>query len=87
MIIESGVASIQQRRSSGEKRALCGTIRCRVESGLRLAGGKFYLQPDRRRAVFLCGIAGFTESGADSLDLDVVQQDVKRMRTTLGGGR
>ncbi len=47
--------------------------------------GKFTFGPIIGGQYTYAGIAGFTENGADSLDLAVGQQNVNSLRTTLGG--
>ncbi len=62
-----------------------GQVSAALNLGKDWTAGKFTFGPIAGAQYTYLGIAPFTESNADSLDLRVDQQDVHSLRSTLGG--
>lgn len=56
-----------------------------LDAGYDLKAGDFTFGPILSGQYIYAGTAGFTESGADSLDLSVGQQNANSLKTNLGG--
>jgi outer membrane autotransporter protein len=92
-VIGGGYTGYQTRRSiqfgTIDRMALADPNSGQFTAGLNLGKdfevGKFTLGPIVGAQYTYAGIGGFTESGADSLDLALGQQNANSFRTTLGG--
>jgi fibronectin-binding autotransporter adhesin len=62
-----------------------GQLNASLNLGYDWQAGKFTFGPIVGGQYTYAGIAGFTETGADSLNLRVAQQNINSLRTTLGG--